>query len=240
MAMDRDKDWGMQASMYVSSMMEGQGDREVVCRGKVLLHMSDIVWLDRCQVMVRQPTLGKFVCTFETRAWLIKEGFAITNKKHMELLFKMADSASIPRPVLVDESLDMSMVEEGQEVKTRTAFLPEKELVSVYMSECMDPAHFYVHRMQFVESLNRLERDITDWVENEWVKNYNFKPKEGEIVVVRCDEDSMYARARVEKVLGARQMEEEGAEPEWRISVKYSWWILESTWRCPSPTWRSA
>ena len=213
MAMDRDKDWGMQASMYVSSMMEGQGDREVVCRGKVLLHMSDIVWLDRCQVMVRQPTLGKFVCTFETRAWLIKEGFAITNKKHMELLFKMADSASIPRPVLVDESLDMSMVEEGQEVKTRTAFLPEKELVSVYMSECLDPAHFYVHRMQFMESLNRLERDITDWVENEWVKNYNFKPKEGEIVVVRCDEDSMYARARVEKVLGARQMEEEGAEP---------------------------
>ena len=44
-------------------MMEGQGDRKVVCRGKVLLHMSDTVWLDRCQVMVRQPTLAKFVCT---------------------------------------------------------------------------------------------------------------------------------------------------------------------------------
>jgi len=213
MAMDRDKDWGLQASMYVSSMMEGQGDREVVCRGKVLLHMSDIVWLDRCQVMVRQPTLGKFVCTFETKAWLIKEGFAITNKRHMELLFNMTDSASIPRPVLVDESLDMSMVEEGHEVKTRTAFLPEKELVSIYMSECFDPSHFYVHRMQFVESLNRLERDITDWVEKERSANYNFKPNEGEIVVVRCDEDSLYARARIEKVLGARQMEEEGAEP---------------------------
>ena len=26
--------------------------------------MSDTVWLDRCQVRVRQPTLAKFVCTF--------------------------------------------------------------------------------------------------------------------------------------------------------------------------------
>ena len=26
------RDWVVQVSMYVSSMMEGQGDREVVCR----------------------------------------------------------------------------------------------------------------------------------------------------------------------------------------------------------------
>ena len=43
----------------------------MVCRGKVLLHMSDTVWLDRCQVRVRQPTLAKFVCTFETVSWLM-------------------------------------------------------------------------------------------------------------------------------------------------------------------------
>ena len=79
MAMDMDRDWGVQASMYVSSMMEGQRDREEVCRGKVLLHMSDTVWLDRCQVMVRQPTWAKFVCTFETVSWLVNEGLATTN-----------------------------------------------------------------------------------------------------------------------------------------------------------------
>ena len=56
MAMDRD--WGVQASMYGLSMMEGQSDREMLCMGMVLL--------DRCQVMVRQPTLAKFDCTFET------------------------------------------------------------------------------------------------------------------------------------------------------------------------------
>ena len=44
--------------MFVSSMVEGQGEREVVCRGMVMLHMSDTLWVVRCQVMVRQPTLG--------------------------------------------------------------------------------------------------------------------------------------------------------------------------------------
>ena len=54
-------------------MMEGQGDRKVVCRGKVLLHMSDTVWLDRCQVMVRQPSLS----APETVSWLVREGLTM-------------------------------------------------------------------------------------------------------------------------------------------------------------------
>ena len=109
--------------------------------------------------MVIQPTLGKFVCTFETKAWLIKEGFAIIYKTHLELLFKMADSAGIQRPVVVDETLGTSMVEEGQQVKTRTACLPCDEAVTVYMSVTLLPPQF-----QFVETLSRLERDITSWV----------------------------------------------------------------------------
>ena len=83
MAMNMDRDWGVQASMLVSSMMEGQSNREMVCRGRVLL--------DRCQVMVRQPTLAKFVCTFETVSWLVREGFATITKNLKELLYKMAE-----------------------------------------------------------------------------------------------------------------------------------------------------
>ena len=93
-----DRDWGVETSKYVSSMMTGQGEREVVCRGRVLLNMSDTVWLDSCQVMVRQQRLGKFVCIFETEAWLVKEEYATTSKNHMNLLYKMADEAGIPRP----------------------------------------------------------------------------------------------------------------------------------------------
>jgi hypothetical protein len=43
----------------------------------------------------------------------------------MELMYKMAEKAGIPIPeVRGEESLDTSMVEEGVEVKSRTAFLP--------------------------------------------------------------------------------------------------------------------
>ena len=92
-------------------MMEGQGDREVVCRGRVLLHMSDTLWLDTYQVMVRQPTLAMFVCTFETVSWLVREGFATTTKNHMELLYKIAEKAGIPITEVREDSWDTSMVE---------------------------------------------------------------------------------------------------------------------------------
>ena len=187
-----------------------EGDREVVCRGRVLLHMSDTVWLERCQVMVRQPTLAKFVCTFETVSWLVREGFATINKNHMELLYKMA---GIPIPKVREESLDTSMVDVGVEVKSRTAFLPQDEVVTAYMSECMTPLHFYLHRVAFVDIFNRLEKDITDWVEKENIPYYNFRPKEEEIVLVRAEGETFFRRARVVKMLGSRQMQEEDAEP---------------------------
>merc|ERR1719186_144481 len=33
----------------------------------------------------------------------------------------------------------------------------------VYMSESMSPSHFYLHKVAHTDSLDRLERDITDW-----------------------------------------------------------------------------
>ena len=100
------------------------------CAGGGSCCKSDTVWLDRCQVMVRQPTLAKFVCTFETVCWLAREGFATITKNHMEVLYKIAEKAGFPIPEVREESLDTSMVEEGVEVKSRTAFLPQDEVVT--------------------------------------------------------------------------------------------------------------
>eukprot|EP00092_Neocalanus_flemingeri_P029610 GFUD01032156.1.p1 GENE.GFUD01032156.1~~GFUD01032156.1.p1 ORF type:complete len:620 (+),score=228.68 GFUD01032156.1:1-1860(+) len=194
-------------------MMEGQGDRDMVCRGRVLLHMSDTVWLDRCQVMVRQPTLARYVCTFETVSWLVNEGLATPNTNHMELLYKLADKAGIPRPEVESVSLDTSMAEEGVEIKTRTAFLPLEDMVTVYMSECVSPSHFYLHRVAHMDSLDRLEKDITDWAKKENLPNYSFRPKQDELVIVRPEWEISFFRARVTKVLGSRQMEGDVAEP---------------------------
>ena len=45
----------------------------------------------------------------------------------MEMLFKLTDKAGSPRPVVEEKSLDTSKREEGEEVKTRLAFLPLDE-----------------------------------------------------------------------------------------------------------------
>ena len=107
---------------------------------------------------VRQPTLARYVCTFETVSWLVGEGIATTN---MELLYNLADKVGIPRPKqeVEKESSDTSMAEEGVEIKTRIAFLPLEETTMVYMS----PSHFYLQKVAHTDSLDRLERDITDW-----------------------------------------------------------------------------
>ena len=81
------------------------------------------------------------------------------------------------------------------------------------MYECMTTSNLYLHRMAFMDILNRLEKDITDWVEKENIPSYNFRPKEEEIVLVRAEGETFFRRARVVKMLGSRQMEEEDAEP---------------------------
>ena len=66
-------------------MMEGQGNREVVFRGRCVPGHGE----------ARQPTLAKFVCTYETVSWLVREGFATTSKKLVSL---------IPMPELIEDS----------------------------------------------------------------------------------------------------------------------------------------
>ena len=114
-------------------------------------------------------------------------------------------------------SLDMSMREEKEEVKTRTAFLPLDEVVRVYMSGCTTPSQFYLHRVAFVDTLVRLEKDIPDWVEEKRTASYNFKPKKGEIVLVKCVE-----RHPLSGPGGSRQMEEEDSEPRVEEIVRVS------------------
>ena len=62
-------------------------------------------------------------------------------------------------------------------------------------------SQFYLHRVAFVDTLVRLEKDITDWLDEKGTASYNFKPKEGEIVVVKCMGETSFHRARVVNML---------------------------------------
>ena len=91
--------------------------------GRVLLLMSETAWVDRCQVMVASQPWVSLVAYLSLFPGCSQKGFAVTKKNHMEMLFKLTDKAGIPRPVVEEKSLDTSMREEGEEVKTRIAFL---------------------------------------------------------------------------------------------------------------------
>ena len=60
----------------------------------------------------------------------------------------------------------------------------------------MSPSHFHLHRVAFIDTLNRPEKDMTDWVEGDNIPSYNFRPKKEEIVLVRAEGDPFFSRAR--------------------------------------------
>ena len=62
----RDTAWGAAAISLVTSGLRGREGQEAVCRGRVLLQLAGTVWLDRAQLLVRQPAINRFVCQFET------------------------------------------------------------------------------------------------------------------------------------------------------------------------------
>ena len=46
----------------------------------------------------------------------------------------------------------------------------------------MSPSLFHLHRVAFIDTLNRPEKDMTDWVEGDNIPSYNFRPKKEETV----------------------------------------------------------
>ena len=116
-SLDLDSDWGVQFTMFVSAVIEDAGNVDVVCRGRVLLHMND-------------------------------------------------DERSKP------------------EHSMRTAYLLKDEFISVFMSECSSPCLFYVQRVAFTRSLDKLENDITEWITKEHTFTSHFMPKVGEVILV--------------------------------------------------------
>jgi len=138
-------------------------------------------------MLVRQPTLAKFVCNCESVSWLVREGFDTTTKNHMQLLYKMTEKAGIHIPEEVkEESLETSMIEDGGRLSPGEAFLPQDEVVT---------------RVASIEFMNRLEKDIMDGVKRENIPSYNFRPKEQEIVLVRAEGETFFSRARVVKMI---------------------------------------
>jgi len=196
---DRDEHWSVTAELFVNNKLNlHNDDHDIVCRGRILLAIGNTYWINKCQLMVRQANIGKYICAFETRDRLLESNHAVENPGHMEPLYQLAARAGIARPEYEPE-LDSTVAASEAPVmeKNRVAFLPLNSVCDVYVSEVYSPGEFYVTKVDHIKSLNALERDMGVWAEEKGPAKAGWHPRPGECVMARIGKEDPWLRGRV-------------------------------------------
>ena len=172
----------------------------MICRGKVLLHLSEVILLDRCEVRVLKPVLRCYVCKVEVAQLLLDEGFGMKNQTAVSVMTEMAAKASITNyhneAIGIDTNDDsIEEVESGDLAKT--AELGEFTC-HVYMSECYSPDHFYLNLVSEAENLHSLEEEMQLWVDSE-PRSYSINIEKDDYVIV-MSADASCQRGQVTSV----------------------------------------
>ena len=211
---DRDNSWGVATTISLLAMMdlERQHETDVICRGRVSLHLEDVLVVDRCQLMELQPALGKFVCKVETVDFLINEQGGQADKTPLRKLCNLAEQAGIIRPR--DDETEVTEDTQASAVAASSvrAFLPLVETVLVKMTECLDPDNFYLAQEKNWKLVADMEKKLKDTIEGGHRRR--FREDFDKFVAVKEDEN--YRRAevlgKVRKVL-SNEDDEDAAEP---------------------------
>ena len=220
---DGDTAWGTQAAMLLMGRcgMRRDRDRDVVCRGKKILHLRDILILDRCQVMELQPLIGRYVLKFETVSSLLVGGHGMRDTRPLETITAMAERANIETQAIfegtVDSDMSLELVDdEAGERRLRKAILSDEVTELVYMTECYGPENFYLTHVSNADALKKLEDEMSRWFKTE--KNSKFhNPKVGDYVIL--SDNGLARRGRLEKVDAVNVSERRG---ELVIQNKYT------------------
>ena len=172
----------------------------MICRGKVLLHLSEVILLDRCEVRVLKPVLRCYVCKVEVAQLLLDEGFGMKNQTAVSVMTEMAAKASITNyhnEAIGIDTNDDSIEEAESGHLAKTAELGEFTC-HVYMSECYSPDHFYLNLVSEAENLHSLEEEMQLWVDSE-PRSYSINIEKDDYVIV-MSADASCQRGQVTSV----------------------------------------
>ena len=154
-----------------------------------MLHLAEVILLDRCEVRVLKPVLRCYVCKVEVVQLLLEEGFGMRNQTAVTVLSEMADKAGITKnhaETNADvDTIENSIDETVPEPLAKTADLGEFTCL-VYMSECYSPDHFYVTLVAEAENLHTLEQEMQAWVDSE-PRAYSINIEKDDFVIVSSD-----------------------------------------------------
>ncbi len=181
--------WSPEDNSLVRELLESKPDILHMTAG-IYCSASGCLWLDGVRIHRKLPQLGS-----ETTSRYI-DHFIHTNNVAVR-----AEKVVIPG-VSINDTSDLKILDamDFQKKKTQWAFLPNGEVVDVYLSYCKNIDNFYVRLVKNQKLLVNLEKDI---------RNSNLKPLhspwEGLLCVYQHDETS-FNRTKILKVTKDRKV----------------------------------
>ena len=161
-------------------------DRRGVCRGRVILRTTT-----RCHMMVKQPTLARFV-----------QHAQYISKLAVEVGLEIAGTSSRVK----ETEDDASFSQPDQTIKKplrytdipRTAFLPLHTMDPVVcMSVFVTPGKFYLQLLSQLNSLTRIEQEVASQVKEHQQSGLLLLIVTGQVVLAKVDQESLYLCAEV-------------------------------------------
>ena len=203
---DKYPDWSTECAVLVAGYLTPvqRIDREGVRSGRVLLKTTTMLWVDRCQMKVKQPTIARFVLHFGT--WLVTQNWSIPKAGHAQYIHKLSVEGGLEigrtRSWLIE--VDVSCSQPDQTIEKplryadipRSAFLHLHSMVPVCMSESVTLGKFYLQPSSQLNSLTRLEPEVATWAKEHQQSGYRLL----KVVLAKVKQDSQYLRAEVNHV----------------------------------------
>ena len=212
---NRDPDWSQVCTQIVANYLTPEDtsrlDREEVCRGRVVLQTRNVIWVDRCQLMVKHESLNTWILHFETFSWLTGSGWGVAVPGHAHHVLALAKRAGLrlaQEDVTTEDDADTIEDCDGQVKKVdtfATSWLPLRIPITVTVSEVVSTQEFYLQISSQLSSLVKLEQELDQIGASMSVARADmctsFSPTSGDLVIVRpYSDETSYYRGRVHLV----------------------------------------
>ncbi|XP_069113789.1 putative ATP-dependent RNA helicase TDRD12 isoform X2 [Argopecten irradians] len=193
---DLDENWTSKASMFVYNLLD-----QKTLDGRIVLRIGNTLWLDPLAERIYLSDLHAYSTNLFVRSELLKNGFAVDNPNHLQLLYDLC-KGQIEIPPLNQQS-------NRSEMKAEVEILPQsKESHQVHLSCISSPSLIYLQRSESCKLLEKMNDEI-----NERMKN--FEPtgmkltslKTGSVCLAKFEVDSMWYRVRILKELEDNMVE---------------------------------
>ena len=170
--------------------------RDALCRGRVIRIGKDRLFLDRCELLVRQHHVNSWVQLWETRACLLRDKWAEPQQKGA--LFDNLDSLSHECDSKLTCSTSVSKQGMGG---PSPGELPTDKPCHVFISELFSPHIIFVQRADLLPKLCALRERMASDAPRLAERDEEWAPEVGEYVLVQ-KEDLAWERATVNELGG--------------------------------------